>query len=329
MFVFFQRPGSWLSPAYWRPAHLAGGLLAALAAGELAAQAPDGDNATDQYTGKNRFSAEVRVGGEYDSNVSIDELDASSGKSDYAALLEGQLEYQRKFSKEGQFTLGYDLSQSLYDEFSELNRQTHILSADLGSGFGDTDIGISYHYVDSRLDGDDFLTMQRASVYASRFLSKKWFSRLAYVYTDKDIVDRRDRDADTDAGEIDVYWFRQGLRSYFNVGYRYKDENANGDQFDYKSNSFKLRYIQRFELFERLAKLELAWRYEDRDYSSPTPSIGEDRDDERNRWQVEVEIPVLEQAGIIVYYNFNDYDSNLQRADYRQHVAGGEFVYRW
>lgn len=305
------------------------GLLLALSAGDLAAQAGEENGAEANGDNRNSFSAELRVGGEYDSNVSVDELDASSEQSDYAALLEGQLVFQRRVSEDGQFTLGYDLSQSLYDEFSELNRQTHILSADLNTGFGDTDAGISYHYVNSRLDGNDFLTLQRASVYGSRFLSKKWFARLAYVYSDKDIENRRDRDADTNAGEIDVYWFRQGLRSYFNAGYRYKDEDATGDQFDYKSNSFKLRYIRRFELFDRLAKLELAWRYEDRDYSSPTLEIGEDRDDERNRWQVEVEIPVLEQAAVIVYYNFNDYDSNLQRADYRQHIAGGEFVYRW
>jgi hypothetical protein len=331
MLELSPRPGSRPSRTHSRRhAGIISGLLAALLAADLAAQDSEGEGASKQAAnGSNHYSAELRVGGEYDSNVSVDEVDVASEQSDYALLLEGHVEYQRRFANDAQFSLGYDLSQSLYDEFSRLDRQTHIISGDLNAGFGETDIGISYHYVDSRLDGDDFLTMQRSSVYGSRFLSRKWFSRMAYVYTDKDIVNRSDRDADTDAGEFDLYWFRQGLRSYFNVGYRYKDENANADRFDYKSNSFKLRYIQRFELFDRLAKLELAWRYEDRDYSSPTPEIGEDRSDERQRWQVQVEIPVLEQAAVIVYYNFNNYDSNLERADYRQNIAGGEFVYRW
>ena len=153
--------------------------------------------------------------------------------------------------------------------------------------------------------------------------------RLAYVYSEKDIEERPERDADTDASEVDLYWFRNGLRSYINVGYRYKDEDASAARFDFKSNSFKLRYVQRFQLLNRLAKLELAWRFEDRDYSSIEPAIGEDRDDDRHRLEAELEVPVLTDAAIIGYYQYNDYDSNLERSDYSQHIAGLQFVYRW
>lgn len=279
--------------------------------------------------GQHLFSAEVRIGAEYDSNVSVDEVDAASEQGDYAALLDAQFEYQHKFSGNAEISLEYDFSQTLYDDFSDLNRQTHMLSADVRGKISDTDVGISYHYVDSLLDNNEFLTMKRASPYASMFLSKKLFTRLAYVYTDKQIRDRSDRNADTDAGEFDLYWFRRGLRSYFNIGYRYKNENARAARFDYKSNSVKLRYIQRFQLFERLAKAELAWRFEDRDYSSPTPSIDQDRNDDRHRWELDLEIPVLEDAAISIYYKYSDYDSNLPRADYQQNVAGTQFVYRW
>jgi hypothetical protein len=289
----------------------------------------DIESADENSNGHSSFSAEVRVGAEYDTNVSVDEVDAASEQSDYAALLGAQFEYQHEFTGGAEISLGYDFTQTLYDEFSNLDRQTHMLSADLKHKVKTVDIGISYHYIDSLLDNDDFMSIERASPYASMFLSRKIFARAAYVYTDKKIDNRNARDADTDAGELDLYWFRRGLRSYFNFGYRYKDEDANADRFDYKSNSLKLRYIQRFQLFERLAKLELAWRYEDRDYASHTPSIQEDRADDRQRWEIDLEIPVLEDAAILFYYKFSDYDSNLPRADYLQHVAGTEFVYRW
>jgi hypothetical protein len=282
-----------------------------------------------ERNGQNSFSAEVRVGAEYDSNVSVDEVDAASEQGDYAALLNAQLEYQHKFAGGTEVSLEYDFAQTLYDDFSNLNRQTHMLSADLKGKIKDTDVGVSYHYVDSLLDNNEFLTMKRVSPYASMFVSKKFFTRLAYVYTDKEIRDRSERNADTNAGEFDLYWFRTGLRSYFNMGYRYKNENARAARFDYKSNSVKLRYIQRFQLFKRLAKLELAWRFEDRDYSSPTPSIEQDRNDDRHRWEVDLEIPVLEDAAITMYYKYSDYDSNLPRADYQQNVAGTQFIYRW
>ena len=37
------------------------------------------------------FSAEVGLGGEYDSNVSVDELDATSNESDYAYTVDADL----------------------------------------------------------------------------------------------------------------------------------------------------------------------------------------------------------------------------------------------
>ena len=158
---------------------------------------------------------------------------------------------------------------------------------------------------------------------------RKWFARGAYVYFNKSIDTRPDRDADTHSGELDLYYFLRGLRSYFNVGYRYRDENAEGARYDYTSNAVKLRYIQRFEVFSRIAKLELAWRYEDRDYSSETPSIGEDRDDERHRWRADFEIPLVGRSSMQVYSGYADYDSNYPQADYTQTVVGTRFMYSW
>lgn len=301
-----------------------------LATGSALAQHPVKDHAERKLSdGQNSYSAEIRMGGEYDTNVSVDEVDVSSEQGDYSALLDGQLEFQRKFNSGMQFSMGYDFAQSLYRDFSDLDRQTHMFSGDIKNEFGDVDVGVSYHYVDSQLDGNDFLTLKRTSPYASTFLSKKLFARLAYVYSNKEVIERGDRDANTDAGELDLYYFVSGLRRYFNVGFRYKNEDANAARFDYKSNSFKLRYVQRFELLERLAKLELAWRFEDRDYSSPTPSIEEDRYDDRHRLEANLEIPVLDSASVVIYYKYSDYDSNLPRADYQQHITGTQFVYRW
>ena len=73
----------------------------------------------------------------------------------------------------------------------------------------------------------------------------------------------------------------------------------------------------------------MAWRYEERDYSSETPSIGEDRDDQRNHWRADFEIPLLGQSALQVYSGYADYDSNYPQADYTQTVVGTRFLYRW
>jgi len=275
------------------------------------------------------FSAEVGIGAEYDSNVSVDELDATSNESDYALTLDAELRLDHQITETTDVSLSYDFSQSNYDQFGQLDRQTHLLGADLGTDLGAVNTGVTLYYINARLDGDGFLEYYRASPYLSGFLAKKWFARGAYVYSDKTIEQNPGRDSLSHAGEFDLYFFRRGLRSYFNLGYKFKDEDAEEARFDYRANNLKLRYIHRFDLWSEVLKLELSWRYEDRDYSSITPSIGEKRDDDRHRWKIDLEYPVLEKGTIQFYGGYADYQSNYPRSDYDQHVIGTRLSWRW
>jgi len=275
------------------------------------------------------YSAEVGMGAEYDSNVSVDEVDRASNQGDYAMTLDLGLEAQKELSSRIEVAATYDFSQVLYKDFSQVDRQTHILGTDLALDLDRVDTGVSFYYINSRLDNNKFLELYRVSPSVSGFLAKKWFARGAYVYSKKTIANRSGRDANTNSGEADLYYFRRGLRSYFNLGYRYKDEDADADRLDYTSNSFKLRYVYRFEVFSRMAKLELAWRYEDRNYSSITPTIGEDRDDQRHRWRADFEIPIIGRSAMQIYYGYANYDSNYSPADYTQNLGGARFYYRW
>ncbi len=276
-----------------------------------------------------KYSAEVGIGGEYDSNVTVDEVDLSSSESDYALILDAGFGASKAFTEKFKMSGTYDISQTFYEEFDRVNRQTHILGTDMSLDHDGVDTGLSLYYIMSRLDNERFLDLFRASPSVSGFLAKKWFARGAYVYFNKSIDTRPDRDTDTHSGELDLYYFVRGLRSYFNVGYRYRDEDAAGAEYDYTSHSGKLRYVQRFELFSRIAKLELSWRYEDRDYSSDTPSIGEERDDERHRWRADFEIPLVGRSAVQVYSGYANYDSNYPPSDYTQTLVGTRFLYRW
>ena len=78
-----------------------------------------------------------------------------------------------------------------------------------------------------------------------------------------------------------------------------------------------------------MLKLELSWRYEDREYTSITPSIGEKRDDKRHRWKVDLEYPFLKKGAFQLYAGYSDYDSNFPRADYDQNVVGTRLSWSW
>ncbi len=144
-------------------------------------------SAEQEKTKPAKYSAEVGVGVEYDSNVSVEEVDATSGEGDYALTMDLSLEAEKGFTEKFEGALSYDFRQSFYDEFSEVDRQTHIFGADAAYRANSLDTGLSTYYIHSRLDGDKFLELYRVSPSVSGFLAKKWYARGAYVYSDKSI----------------------------------------------------------------------------------------------------------------------------------------------
>jgi len=306
--------------ACFHPAYLLAIGLACLTVDSTAAESP---------AKSTEFRAEVAIGAEYDSNVAVDEVDLNSSQSDYALTLDANIGLHSQLSEKAELDLSYDYSQSSYAEFSQVNRQTHILGSSLDFNLDKLDTGVSLFYIVSNLDQKKFLEFVRVSPSVSGFLAKKWFGRAAFVYADKTIEERSARDAVSNAGEIDAYYFRRGLRSYFNFGVQYKHENARDNQFDYQSGNLKIRYIHRFELFSKVAVLQLALRYEDRNYTSKTESIDKKRRDKRERWRAELKVPVIHNGQVQFYAGYSDYDSNLPRADYRQNIFGTRFIYRW
>ncbi|KGE03663.1 surface lipoprotein assembly modifier [Pseudohaliea rubra] len=288
-----------------------------------------GAGAQESEVRAREWRGEVGVGAEYDTNVSVSEVDVSSGEADSAWLVDLELGVKQPVGERSNLNLNYDFSQASYERFSRVDRQTHILGADLGTDLGKANTGISAYYINSRLDGEPFLEFMRLSPSVSGFLAKKWFARSAYVYSERLIEEREARDATTHSAEADLYYFHRGLRSYLNIGYRYRDEDATAARFDFRSHGLKVRYIRRFDLLERQAKVELAWRFEARRYLSPTPSIGEDREDDRSRWKLDLEVPLTRRLALQTYASYGDYQSNLPRADFIQTIVGARLSYGW
>jgi hypothetical protein len=278
---------------------------------------------------KTKWSGEIGIGTEYDTNVSVDEVDLSSGQSDTAGIIDMELGVKHTFSERIEASFNYDLSQSSYQEFSEVDRLTQILGADINVDLGGSSAGLSAYYIDSRLDGDAFLKFTRLSPSMSGFLSRRWFARGAYVYSEREIENRSQRDAETHTGELDLYFFQRGLRSYFNFGYRYRDEQAVADELDFDAHSIKFRYIRRFDAWDRKAKVEAALRYEVRNYSSDEPTINEPRKDDRMRLKLDLEIPLSQGVAWQWYVSYGDYISNLPRADFTQTILGTRLQISW
>ena len=293
-------------------------------------QVSDSQAQNDEASGpKATWSRELGVGGEYDTNVSVSEVDLSSGESDYAFTSDFELGVKRPLGETIKASASYSVSQSRYGEFSRVDRLTQIAGANIDKDFGNANGSLSVYFIDSKLANDGFLEFLRVSPALSGFVSKRWFLRGAYVYSERTIDDRPERDAQTVTGEIDAYYFHRGLRSYMNLGLRYRNEDTGAPELDFSGQAIKLRYIRRFDALGRQGKFEAAMRFEERDYRSPEPTIGEKRRDDRLRWKFDLELPLSKAIALQAYYSYGDFDSNLPRADFFQTIVGTRLQISW
>jgi hypothetical protein len=268
------------------------------------------------------FSVEASAGVEYDSNVSVIEIDTATAEGDFAAVLDFAVEYETDLGDKTTLEVGYDFGQDIQFDFTNFNTQTHRGYAEISHDFGDAEVGASYQLIYSRLGGSGFLRLHRLSPYVASYVGgKRAYVRAAYIYTDKEFIGRADRDGDAHAGSIDVYYFINGLTTYVIGGYRYESENVVSPEFDFNAHNLKARLVQRIPFRGENAKLRAGWRYENRDYNAITPSIGVIRGDSRHRFEVSFEAPLTDVVYAEAEYRFDSFDSNLPSADFNQSVA--------
>ena len=277
---------------------------------------------TQEKKTKAPFRASASVGWEYDSNVSVDEVDVDSTAGDSLIALAANLSYKNNLSEKTSGTLSYGFSQNSYSDFSSFDLRTHTVSGNLTHDFGKFKGGSTVRHIIADLDSEDFLTLDQISFFANRFVNKTVYLHGEYTYTDKELDSFAGRDATKNSLSADVYFFLDGAKRFWVVGYKYEDEDANDAQFDRSIQSFKVRYNHRFQALGREMKIKLKSRYQLRDYDAITPSIGEIRDEDRLRLGVELEIPLKNRFFTVVEYEYSDFSSNLPSADYTQSVIG-------
>lgn len=270
-------------------------------------------------------SFEVGAGLEYDSNVAVLELDASTGAGDAAALLEFGVAFDRPAEAKLDFGAGYNFSETAHEDFSAFDVRIHRGSANMSYDLGRFDVGANLQYADAELDGAQFLTLTQLSPYVSGLVGRRLFLRFAYADSDKDFADNPARDATTSSFSSDAYVFINGLKTYLTFGHRYDDEDAGFDELDYTGQRFGIQLSQRFTARAREITLKAHLRAESRDYRAVTPSIGELRRDDRRELGIVAEIPTGEHIVTRIGIRRADNDSNLPSVDFAETVSSVEF----
>lgn len=297
------------------PGFISVGLLTMVMTGPVVAQ--DDDVEADGEQRQRPIEITVAAGVQYDDAVSVEELDLTRNVGDFAAIFDLDLRYRKRFDQGSDFRIGYSLAQKSYFEETDFDLQIHNLSFNFKHDFKHFDLGLQNYNVLARLDNEELLNFQHVSPYLTTFLTDKMYLRTSYFYRNKEFPDNPDRDGHVHAADTDLYYFIDGTRNYFVAGLRYENENTRAAEFEFNSRQLALQYARRLDWHgDRPVRIRLDWRIEDRDYQNVTPSLGERRDDQRQRWRARVDLPINTTWTALFSYQYRDHESNLATADF-------------
>jgi tetratricopeptide (TPR) repeat protein len=277
-------------------------------------------------TARRRLRLATRVGIEFDDNVTVPEIDASSGEGDAAFVADLAGSYRFLDTERASFEAGYDFEQSLHFELSDADLRSHGLWVDGAHALGAVEAGLGYRFSTSSLGGDGFLNLHEVRPRLDATVRPGWTAELAVGYLHKNFLESsyRDRDAHHVSAGVENFFLLADRKIRMNAGLRFEAEDARGAEFDHLGFSLGGGLHVPFEWRGEWA-LDLAWRLRLRDYSNQTPSIGEARLDLDHGVGVALVRRITRHVEARLDYRFTGADSNLPAADYLDNTAGLTF----
>lgn len=279
---------------------------------------------TDVLAGERsvKFDFEATAGVESDSNVGIVELDNTSGEADRATVLTAGAKLSIPIGQPLTLRVGYDYSDTSYEEFSEFDLGLHHALAEIAFSNRHIDLALTADRYAGVLDGEDYLTFDQVSPSVAKLIGKRIYLRAAYIESSKEYDQLSTRNADSSAARLDTYLLLNGMDHYLSLGLQQGNEDAIDDELDFDGMQASLGYGYKLRLPLMQLNLKAQLRYEQRDYANVTAAIDMRRDDTRLRKSLTASIPFNEHVHLTGSIEHTDNDSNLESAVIDRMVYG-------
>ena len=273
-----------------------------------------------------RYHLSGSFGVEFDDNVTVPEVDASSGRSDGAAVAELSGSYRLLDAERGGIEVGYDFSQSMHFHLDEADLQAHGIWLDGTREIGDCDAGLGARFDGVLLGGDGFLLLQELRPRLDIPVRAGWTAELFTAYAHKDFLASSDRDRDAHRASVGVenlFRLADG-RVRARAGLRFESEDARGPEFDQLGFVFGTGLRVPFEWHGSWGT-ELGYQLRLRDYRHDTPEIARARRDLEQGVRVGLSRQLTRRVEARLEYRLTDADSNLPSANYVENAVGLRF----
>lgn len=265
-----------------------------------------------------RWGIEVSTGLEWDDNVTRVEQDAVTGETDIAGVFEFEGSFKILDEPKYDLEASYDFFQTLYEDITTFNFQSHGGTLSASGELGRADVGGSYNYTFTTLDADDFLAIQSVTPSLGFSHSQNQYTYLSYIFQDKNFFTDDNRDGNNHSIGVDHFIFFMDAKGYVLVNYRVETESTFGDEFEYIGHQAKLGLKAPLP-FDSLIKA--SYRFNFRDYDNVTPSIAREREDNKHTFKVELSKEIFKNVNVKAKYEYIDSGSNLPSVDFTENIA--------
>ena len=308
-------------------------LAAALSSVTACAQNDEASN------NKADFNVKLHAGGAYDSTLSVASLDQTSNQGDSANVFYGRVGGELYPTERITLKGSYSLSSRRYHEVSEFDQDLGIASLDGAIDLAGITWGLSRHVADAELASEPLLDLTKDSFYAAKLFSSGVYVRGAYTESEKRFENNRDRNADGEELAGDVYYFFNDARTFWSLGVSRQEEEAYSPAFDNTALKLRARYSHTGSIAGQESRIQLGWRYQDRDYGNEQslpvtdnetgeglPGTGDPmsptgtgtRHDRSHVVEAIWTLSFLEWLALETKVEHGNYRSNFDAADYRE-----------
>ncbi|MCH7623031.1 MAG: tetratricopeptide repeat protein [Nitrospinae bacterium] len=177
---------------------------------------------------KKPWSLAFHTGFEYDDNITVDEIDQTTELDDFSYIFEFSGAYKFLQTPKFKMEAGYDFYQSLHDDLSAFDIQSHIFSLNGSYEFKKLDLGLFSIYNRTTLGAADFLEIYSTSPSVGFSVTDYWYATVSYSYKNTNFFNLSNRDAQNHGFGMSNFLFFLDGKVMVLLGYQFENEITTG-----------------------------------------------------------------------------------------------------
>ncbi|MFS1702046.1 surface lipoprotein assembly modifier [Alteromonas sp. AMM-1] len=276
------------------------------------------------------YKGELKAGAQYDSNVTVNELDRASNQSDYAGYLKGRFSAEWQATDALSFNVGVNHQRTYYQDATDFNLAITTLNVGAGWQTRVGKWGVHSYLAEAALAGSDFMQYQQSGVSWQNSIAANNFMHVSADYLQKRFDTLPERNAK--GGQLSTQWFylpgKEG--EMINVGYTYQYEDADTDRLDFIGHTGQVSWTYPTQLWGAPTSLKAQYQFVYRNYSEAEEFLSvTQRTDRQHTLGLTVSYELTAHVALDVGAKYADYQSNLIIADYQENQANVGFTARF